>query len=190
MFYNCLSCLLLCYLKSPYKTLNPKATTVQIKISYFKQWDNSYCSLAKRTLPVSQSLYGLFLWTNSISLKTAEKWSITPLPGWLAPCTISKTHLHLHSLKPINRVPRTATQIPSETAKIRSRSLLKRPRKQSKLRSRKRFQPTQLFTSFLPIQQSQLNQWFSDHPLRDTDAFSHWFTLFQSQRYKGNWDWI
>lgn len=190
MFYNCLSCLLLCYLKFPYKTLNPKATTVQIKISYFKQWDNAYCSVAKRTLPVSQSLYGLFLWTNSISLKTAEKWSIAPLPGWLAPCTISKTHLHLHSLKPITRVPRTATQIPSETAKIRSCSLLKRPRKQSKLRSRKRFQPTQLFTSSLPVQQSQLNQWYSDHPLRDTDAFSHWFPLFQSQRYKGNWDWI
>lgn len=29
--------------------------------------------------PVSQSLHGLFLWTNSISLKSAEKWSIALL---------------------------------------------------------------------------------------------------------------
>ena len=154
------------YLRSPYKTLNPKATRAQINISYFEQRENSYCSLGKRTSLVSRSLYGLFLWTNSISLKTVEKWSIAPLLGWLVLCTTSNTHLHLHSLKPITNVPRTATRIPPETAKIRVRCLLKRRREQPKPRSRKRSQLTQLFTSFLPLQQNQLHQQYTGHPLR------------------------
>lgn len=108
----------------------------------------------------------LFLSTNSISLKTAEKRGIAPLLGQLALCTISKKHLHLHSLKPITEVPWTVTQIPPKTARIRVRWLLKRRREQSKLSSRTCSQLTQLFTSFLPLQQSQLNQQCTDHPVK------------------------
>lgn len=153
------------YLRFPYNTLNPTATKAQTGISYFEQWDNSYCSLAKRISPVCRSLYGLFLWTNSIPLKTAENRSIAPLLGWLALCTMSNTHLHLRSLNPITKIPRTATQIPPETAKIRVCWLLKRRREQSKQRCRKRAQLAELFTSFLPLQQSQLNQRYTDQPL-------------------------
>lgn len=102
-----------------------------------------------------------------------KNWSIALLLGWLALCTISNTHLHLHSLKPITKVPRTATRIPPGTAKNQVCWLLKRCREQSKLRSRKHSQLRRLFTSFLPLQQSQLNQWYTDRPLRGHRLPSH-----------------
>lgn len=119
-----------------------------------------------------KNITSLSIFLQSVSLnklhlsKTAEKWGIAPLLGQLALCTISKTHLHLHSLKPITQVPWTATQIPPKTARIRVRWLPKGHREQSKLSSRTRSQLTQLFTSFLPLQQSQLNQQCTDHPLK------------------------
>lgn len=160
-FYNCLSlsdktyCLpSLGYLNSPYKPLYQKATKQQIKISYFEQWDNSCWSLARRISPASQPLYALFLRTNSTSLKTDEIQTIALLLGWRDGCTTSNAHLHLHSLKPITRLPRTATRIPPEPAKVRVCWTPKRPREHPELRSRKLPQLTQLFTSFISLHQT------------------------------------
>lgn len=62
---------------------------------------------------------------------------------WLVPWTISNTHLHLHLLKPITKVPQTTAQIPPQIAKIRVFWLLKRHREWSKLRLSACSQPTQ-----------------------------------------------
>lgn len=130
------------YLRSPYKMLNQEATKAQINIACFEQWDHLHCSLARRTSPVSLCM--VLPWASSISLKSAKKWGAAPLLGWLAFCTISSTHLHLHSLKPITEAPQTATRIP--LAKISVSWLLKRHWEQSKLRSKTCSQLTQLFT--------------------------------------------
>lgn len=125
-FYNCLSfsdktyCLpSLGYLGSPYKPVYPKATKQKIKMSYFEQWDNSCWSLARSISPASQALNGLFLQTNSMSLKMDKIQTVASLLGWRDGCTTSTVYLHLHLLKPITMLPRTATRIPPESAKVR-----------------------------------------------------------------------